>query len=284
MSLTLGSAPFGQAPGGEFNEAVSVDGRVMFWEDSPRRVRGKLGGEVVVDSRRVKLLHESGTMLRWYFPIEDVRQDLLEASEHHTHCPIKGDASYFSVRVGDRLAENAAWTYPEPIEGAPALAGYVSFYWDALDEWLEEDEPVEGHPRDPYHRVDVRRTSRRVRVSVHGRELADTTRAVVLFETSLPPRWYLPREDVDADALREVQDTSLCPYKGTASYYAVEADGQLEDVLAWTYPEPLREVEPIAGRIAFFDERVDVTLDGEAQERPRTPWSTADWKKRKGPP
>lgn len=284
MSLTLGSGPFGQAPQGEFNGAVSVDGRVIWWEDSPRWVRGGLGGEVVVDSRRVKLLHESGTMLRWYFPLEDVRQELLEPSDHHTHCPIKGDASYYSVRVGDRLAENAAWTYPEPIEGAPPLAGYVSFYMDKLDEWLEEDEPVEGHPRDPYHRVDVRRTSRRVQVSVHGRQLADTTGALALFESGLPTRWYLPPEDVDAGALSAVDFTSLCPYKGTASYYAVAGDGQVEDALAWTYPQPLAEVGPIAGRIAFFDERVDVTVDGEAQERPRTPWSTADWTKRAGPP
>ncbi len=283
MSLTLGTGPFGQAPRGEFNGAVSVDGRVLWWEDSPRWVRGKLAGEVVVDSRRVKLMHETGTMLRWYFPIEDVRQDLLEAGERHTHCPIKGDASYFSVRVGDRLSENAAWTYPEPIDGAPPLAGYVSFYWNALDEWLEEDELVKGHPRDPYHRVDVRQTSRRVQVSVHGHQLADSTRSLVLFESGLPPRWYLPPDDVDAAALSSVDFSSLCPYKGTASYFAVEADGQVEDVLAWTYPDPLNEVSPIAGRIAFFDERVNVTVDGEAQERPQTPWSKADWTKRELP-
>jgi uncharacterized protein (DUF427 family) len=284
MSLTLGSGPFGQAPRGTFNEAVSIDGQVIWWEDSPRWVRGKLDREVVVDSRRVKLLHESGLMLRWYFPLEDVRQDVLEASERHTYCPIKGQASYFGLRVGDRAVENAAWTYPEPIEGAPPLAGYLSFYWEKLDEWWEEDERVYVHPRDPYHRVDVLRTSRRVQVSVNGRELADTTRALVLFESSLPPRWYLPREDVRPELLREVENTTRCPYKGIASYYAVEADGHVEDVLGWTYPEPIRDVESIAGRIAFFDERVDVTVDGEPQERPQTPWSSPDWIKRAGPP
>jgi uncharacterized protein (DUF427 family) len=280
MSLTMGSAPFGQAPRGVFNDAVSVNGRVIWWEDSPRRVRGMLGDEVVVDSRRVKLLHESGVLVRWYFPREDVREDLLEPSDRHTHCPIKGEASYLSVRVGDRVAENAAWTYPEPIAGAPPLADQLSFYWDALDEWWEEDERVEVHPRDPYHRVDVLETSRRVQVSVHGRRLADTTRALALFETSLPPRWYLLPQDVDAEALQAVETTSKCPYKGTASYYAVSADGQVEDVLAWTYPQARREVAPIAGRIAFFDERVDVLVDGEAQERPRTPWSTTAWANR----
>src|SRR3712207_73616 len=117
--------------------------------------------------------------------------DLLEPTDHHTHCPIKGEASYYSVRVGDRVAENAAWHYPEPIEGAPALAGYISFYFDALDEWLEEDDVVFGHPRDPYHRIDVRETSRHVRISLEGETLAESTRALVLFETGLPPRWYL---------------------------------------------------------------------------------------------
>lgn len=180
MTLTLGTGPFGQTPAGVFNDAVDVDGRVIWWEDSPRRVRGILGQETVVDSRRVKLLHESGLLPRWYFPREDVRGDALEPTDRRTHCPIKGDASYFSVRLGDRVAENAAWTYPEPIEGPP-LEGYLSFDFAALDEWLEEDEPVIGHPRDPYHRLDVRATSRRrpgVGRGKAGRRLDPRRRAV----------------------------------------------------------------------------------------------------------
>jgi uncharacterized protein (DUF427 family) len=277
MALTMGSAPFGHAPLGVFNDAVSVDGRVIWWEDSPRHVRGMLGGEVVVDSRRVKLLHETGFLARWYFPREDVREDLLEPSERHTHCPIKGEASYVSVRVGDRVAQDAAWTYPDPVEGAPPLAGYLSFYWDRLDEWWEEDEQAFVHPRDPYHRVDVLETSRRVELSVHGTKLVDTTNALVLFETGLPPRWYLAADEIAPGALREVETTTQCPYKGTASYWAVDAGGEVEDVLAWTYRDPRREVAPIADRISFFNERVDLVVDGEAQQRPQTPWSTTGW-------
>ncbi len=280
MALTMGTAPFGHEPRGVFNDAVSVDGRVIWWEDSPRRVRGMLGGEVVVDSRRVKLLHETGHLARWYFPRDDVRQELLEPSERRTHCPIKGDASYVSVRAGGSVADDAAWCYPHPIEGAPPLAAYLSFFWDKLDEWWEEDEQVFVHPRDPYHRVDVLETSRRVEISVHGDKLVDTTNALVLFETGLPPRWYLSPDDIASGTLREVETTTQCPYKGTASYWAVEAGGEVEDVLAWTYPEVRREVGPIAGRIALFNERVDLAVDGEAQERPRTPWSTTAWAKR----
>ncbi len=273
MTLTLGTGPFGQTPAGVFNDAVSVDGRVIWWEDSPRRVRGLLDGEVVVDSRRVKLLHESGLLPRWYFPGEDVREDLLEAIDRHTHCPIKGDASYFSVRLGDRLVENAAWTYSEPIAGSPPLQGHLSFDFAALDQWLEEDEPVIGHPRDPYHRIDVRETSRHVRISVTGRQVADSTRAVVLFETGLPPRWYLPPGDVEASVLRPDEATTVCAYKGVASYHAVEVDAERMEGVCWFYPEPEREVAPIADRICFLDEAVDVELDGEAQERPKTPFS-----------
>lgn len=273
MALTLGTGPFGQHPGGTFNDAVSVDGRVIWWEDSPRRVRGFLGGEVVVDSTRAKLLHESGLMLRWYFPREDVRQDLLSPTDKHTHCPIKGDASYVTVAVGDRVAENAAWTYPEPIEGAPDLRDHLSFYFEALDEWLEEDEPVFGHPRDPYHRIDVRETSRRVRVSLEGRTLAESSNALLLFETSLPPRWYLPPEDVDASLLRDDDTTSVCAYKGTASYHAVALDDSLEAAIVWRYPAPARDVAPIKDRLCFYDERVDVEVNGVAQERPETPFS-----------
>ena len=138
MSLTMGTAPFGQAPAGTFNVDVPDRQQLLYFEASPRRVRGFLGDEMVVDSRRVKLLHEHGHLPVWYFPHEDVRRDLLEPTDHATHCPKKGDARYYSVRAGDRLAENAVWYYPEPIEGAAPLADHVAFYFNALDRWLEE--------------------------------------------------------------------------------------------------------------------------------------------------
>ena len=275
MSLTMGTAPFGHAPAGEFNIDVPGRERLLYVEASPRRVRGLLGDEVVVDSRRVKLLHEHGHLPVWYFPLADVRQDLLEPTDHRTHCPKKGDASYHSVRVGDRVAENAVWHYPEPIEGARPLAGHVAFYFDALDRWLEEDEEVFVHPRDPYHRVDVLPTSRHVRVSFDGEVLAESARTLVLFETGLPPRYYIPREDVRA-ATTHNDVATRCPYKGVASYH--DAAGQ--PALAWEYREPIRAVAELADHVCFFAERVDLDVDGERQQRPRTPWSGTDWMQR----
>ena len=272
MSLTMGTAPFGHAPAGSFNVDVPGRQRLLYIEDSPRRVRGYLDGELVVDSKRVKLLHEHGHLPIWYFPVEDVRQELLEPSDHRTHCPKKGDASYHSVRVGDRVSENAVWHYPEPIENATALAGHMAFYFGALDRWLEEDEEVFVHPRDPYHRVDVLPTSRQVRVSVDGQVLAESSRTRVLFETGLPPRYYIPLEDVRAElAANDV--TTRCPYKGEASYH--DAGGQ--PALAWEYREPIPVVAELAGHLCFFGERADIEVDGERQEMPPTPWSGTDW-------
>ena len=274
MSLTMGTAPFGPRPGGTFNSAVQQNGgHALFFEDSPRHVRGFFAGETVVESRRAKLMHETGHLPVYYFPRDDVRMDLLEATEHSTHCPFKGDAAYWSVSVGERVAENAAWSYPEPIEGAPPLVDHVAFYWNSLDRWMEEDEEVFVHPRDPYHRVDVLDSTRHVRVSVNGELVAETRRPKLLFETGLPPRYYIPAEDIRADALVPSDRTTRCPYKGIATYHSVSAGDGHEDALVWTYDDPLPGVAKIAGHRCFFNERVDLDVDGERQERPQTQWS-----------
>ena len=269
MSLTVGTGPFGHRPAGTFNfELPRVKGLIYF-EDSPRRIRARLGGETVVDSRRAKLLHEHGLLPIYYFPREDVRMDLLSPSDKRTHCPYKGDACYWSVQAGGKAAEDAVWGYPEPLPDAPPLAGYLAFYWNTMDEWLEEDEPAIVHARDPYHRVDVLSTSRHVRVSVNGAVVAESRRALALFETGLPTRWYFPRDDVRLDMLVSSDTRTGCAYKGFASYWSL-AD---EDDLVWSYPDPQPEVERIRDHMAFFDERVDVEVDGEPQERPVTQWS-----------
>ena len=142
-----------------------------------------------------------------------------------------------------------------------------------MDRWLEEDEEIAGHPRDPYHRIDVRKTSRHIRISLDGEPLAETRRASALFETGLPARWYLPVEDVTAD-LRDSETTTHCPYKGDASYHSVLlTGGEVADDLVWTYREPLPDALAIQDLVCFFNERVDVELDGELQERPTSPWS-----------
>jgi uncharacterized protein (DUF427 family) len=274
MTLTIGTGPFGDQGDKAFNfEVRAPQDHLLYFEDSPRRVRVMFDGETVADSRRVKLLHEAGLLPVYYFPQEDVRMELLEESDHTTHCPFKGDASYWSVRVGERVAENAVWGYPEPIDSCPPIAGYLAFYWRKMDHWYEEDEEVFVHPRDPYHRVDVLESSRHVRVKVNGEVVAETERPKILFETGLPPRYYIPEEDVRRDALLKSEKTTQCPYKGVASYYSVEAGGGRAEDLVWYYPDPIPEAPKVRGLLCFFNEKVDLEVDGEAQERPQTQWS-----------
>ena len=269
MSLTVGTGPFGPHPAGTFNFELPRTRGLIYFEDSPRRIRARLGGETVVDSRHPKLLHEHRHLPIYYFPAEEVRMDLLVPSDKHTTCPYKGEASYWSVHAGGKVAEDAVWSYLLPLPEAPPLAGYLAFYWHAMDEWLEEDEPAIVHARDPYHRVDILDTSRHVRVSVNRETVADTTRARVLYETSLPPRWYIPREDVRAELLTATDSRTGCAYKGFASYWSV---GEEDDVV-WSYADPLHEAERVRDYLAFFNERVDIEVDGELQERPDTQWS-----------
>jgi len=188
------------------------------WEDSRRRVRVIFNGVTVADSKRVMLLHEAGHLPVFYFPMEDVRMDVMEETEHSTHSPLKGDASYWTIRVGDRVAENAAWSYLHPLPEGPEIKGYMAFYWDQMDAWYEEDEQVFAHARDPYKRVDVLPSSRHVRVVLGGVTIADTHQPRLLIETGLPTRYYIPEQDVRLELLEPTETTTRCPYKGQASY------------------------------------------------------------------
>jgi uncharacterized protein (DUF427 family) len=270
MGLTSATGPFSSEPKGRFNFAVQPPtGSVLFWDPVPQRIRVMFEGETVVDTTRAKLLHETAHLPVYYFPESDVRRDLLEPSDTHTRCPHKGDASYWTLRVGDRVAEDAVWFYPEPLDPADFLRGHVAVYWNKVDEWYAEDEQLFGHPRDPYARIDVYPTKRRVRVLVDGEPVAETTRARILFESNLPPRYYIPPEDVRLDLLEASSKRTRCAYKGLASYWSVRG----EEDIAWAYPEPQHDAEPVRDMIAFFNERVDIEVDGEPQERPRTQWS-----------
>ncbi|HKP91617.1 MAG TPA: DUF427 domain-containing protein [Thermoleophilaceae bacterium] len=273
MALTKGTGPFGDRPGGVFNFDRPDERAVIYWEDFPRRIRGSFAGEVVVDSRRAKLLHEERHLPILYFPEDEVRTELLEPTDHRTHCPWKGDARHWSLVVDGRVSENAAWSYPDPIAGAPPLAGHIAFYWGRVDEWLEEDEPMLAHMRDPYHRVDVLDSSRRVRVEVDGQVVAETDRPRPLFETGHPTRWYIPHEDVRHDLLVRSDTRTVCAYKGVASYHSVTKRDGVADDAGWFYSEPLRDAERVRDYVCFFNERVDLYVDGELQERPQTPWS-----------
>jgi uncharacterized protein (DUF427 family) len=248
---------------------------VVTIEDSPRRVRVMLGGEVVADSRRMKLLHEHDHLPIYYFPLADVRTDLFEPSDKKSHCPRKGDARYWTVRVGEHVAENAVWNYPEPIDSCPDISDHAAFYWHKMDHWFEEDEEVFVHARDPYHRIDVVDSSRSVRVELDGVTLAESERPRLLFETGLPTRYYLPKLDVKLDLLDRTDTDTACPYKGLhASYWSARANGTVHRDLVWCYDDPMPEATKVRGMMAFFNERVDLWVDGELQDRPKNRWST----------
>jgi uncharacterized protein (DUF427 family) len=221
-------------------------------------------GKTVADSLCTSLMLETGHMPVYYFPREDVRMDILERSNRHTHCPHKGDASYWTLKLGGRSAENAAWSYEEPFSQMSAIKGQIAFYWDKVDHWFEEDEEIFGHPRDPYHRVDIRPSSREVRVVVGGETLARTRRALFLFETGLPTRYYIPREDVRTDFLTSSSTQSVCPYKGQASYWSVQIGDRVVKDAAWAYLDPLPECPRIKDHLCFYPHKVDrLEVEGE---------------------
>jgi uncharacterized protein (DUF427 family) len=274
MTLTAATGPFSGKSPGRFNFDVRTPtATVVFWDPVPQRIRGMVDGATVVDSVDAKLLHATGHLPVYYFPDGDVRAELLVDSDTRTTCPYKGEAHYHSLRVGDRMIDDAVWYYPAPVENAPFLAGHKAFYWDRIDEWYAEDEQLFGHPRDPYARIDVYPTSRRVRISLDGQVVAESERAKALFESNLPPRWYLPRDDVRLELLEPSDKQTRCAYKGLASYWHVRVGDTVHDDIAWAYPEPQHDAEPVRDLIAFFDERVDVEIDGRPQERPVTQWS-----------
>jgi uncharacterized protein (DUF427 family) len=252
-------------------------------EPTERRIRVRLGGRLVADSRRALLLasYGPGTLPTYYLPLEDVRDGALveEAREPAGDAGPAADAAaghvgqrFWTVAAGSRRAPRSAWTHPDPSGPLAALDGHVTFSWRAL-EWYEEDERVLVHARDPYKRVDTLHSSRHVEVFVDGQRIADSIRPVLLFETHLPTRYYLPFEDVRTDLLESSDTVTSCPYKGEARYWSLRlSDGALPDV-AWSYPAPIPENPKIRGLVCFYNERVDLVVDGERVERPVTPFS-----------
>ncbi|MEA2440664.1 MAG: hypothetical protein QOH76_2088 [Thermoleophilaceae bacterium] len=256
MSLTLGTAPFSSKRRGALNSSIDGPAHLLYFEPYERRMRATLHGETVIDTTGGMLLYESNIGPVLYVPEADVRADLIERSDHTTYCPFKGDATYWSV--GD--AENVLWGYEQPIESAAFLLGYVAPYWDRFDSWYEEDEQLRTKFRDPYHRIDVRETDAHVRVRAGGEVVAESDRARLLFETGLPPRAYMPLEDVRQDRLAPSDKTSVCPYKGTASYWSVAG---IADA-AWSYRDPIPEAGGIEGLVSFLGDGVEVEIDRRA--------------------
>jgi uncharacterized protein (DUF427 family) len=260
MSLTLGSGPLGGKPGDANYTFESPAHKILFQPDG-RRLRAFVGDTVVLDTTGAHLLHETGIRPVAYVPIADLNADLLEPTDTSTHCPFKGDASYWSLRVGDDVREDAVWYYDDPVASAPWLKGFAALYFDRVDRWLVEDEPVAGHLRDPYHRVDVHQSSRAVRVSAGDDLIAESKHPVLVFETSIPVRAYIPRRDIVAGHLAPSPTQTTCAYKGEATYWHVHANGEKFPDAAWSYELPLAAAMKIAGHVCFAADGITVELD-----------------------
>ncbi|MEA2932833.1 MAG: hypothetical protein QOI56_1618 [Actinomycetota bacterium] len=234
MTLTMGNGPFGHQPAGILN--FDPPAHVTLVEPVPRRIRGFSGGATVVDSDRAMLVHQSRRLPYYAFPREDVSTG--------------GDDE-------------------------PLVEGYVTVPWDDLDQWLEEEERVIVHPRDPYHRIDTFATARQVTVSLDGHTIAESTEVKALFETGLPVRYYLPFRDVRLEHLVASDTVTWCAYKGRAAHWSAHIGDTVHTDVAWTYEgdEVQRDAEAVRGLICFYNERVDIDVDGLGQARPQTPWA-----------
>ncbi len=239
-------------------------------EQSPKRVRAYLEGEVVADTTRPFLVWEWPYYPTYYIPASDIHGKLV-ATGKTEHSPSRGEGQVYDIKVGAATALAAALAYPDsPLE---ALRDLVRLDWNSMSEWLEEDEPVYTHPRDPYKRVDILGSTRHIRIEVDGVTIADSTQPRILFETSLPPRYYIPLTDVRMDLLLPSATETHCPYKGTAGYWSVDTGQAIHEDIVWMYRAPLPESQKVAGLACLYNEKVDLYLDGELQERPRTHFS-----------
>ncbi|WP_436532654.1 DUF427 domain-containing protein [Actinoplanes sp. HUAS TT8] len=259
MGLGWQQGPLSGRAVGRFLTPEPLPERLLYAERLRRRMRVRFGGEWIADSEDVLLLHEPGHYPVAYFPRTDIRGDALVTTGRSTKHRELGATAWFTVAAGEGRAERAAWQHTEPPAHAGEMAGRVAFAWRAMDAFYEEDERIAGHAADPYHRIDIRRTSRHLRVSDGDRVIAETRRPVVLYESGFAPRWYVPREDVDLDALTPNELRTFCPYKGLARYWDVD-----ERVAAvWSYPDAWPEVDRITGHLSFEPDRIDVFLDGQ---------------------
>lgn len=249
--------------GRDHPELASATDRV---EPVPRRIRAYVGGVAVLDTTRALYVWEKPSYPAYYIPWADVDPAYVVDEGRHVRLR-RGPADRFGLRVGERSVASVAHRYAE---GADlGLAGYARFDWEALDAWFEEDEEVFVHPRSPYVRVDALRSHRELRVELDGTVLAETRSPVLLFETGLTTRFYVDRTDVHLEHLLATETRTSCPYKGTTSgYWSVRLGDEVHADLAWSYDFPTAAVRSIQGMIAFYDEQVDVWLDGRLRPRP----------------
>jgi uncharacterized protein (DUF427 family) len=245
--------------------------RVNQVEPVPRRIRAVVGDRVVFDTTAALYVWEWSNYPQYYIPMSDIDASLLVDEDHEEHLQ-RGTAKRYGIQVNDDHRGGVAHHYTD--SDVDGITGTVRFEWSALDSWFEEDEEVFVHPRNPYARVDALRSTRVVTVSLEGVELARSSSPVMVFETGLPTRYYVNRTEVHFEHLVPTDTVSSCPYKGqTSAYWSVRLGDRIVADLAWAYDFPTRQLLPIAGLVAFYNEKVDIAIDGEPLERPTTHFS-----------
>jgi uncharacterized protein (DUF427 family) len=258
MGLAWQQGPLATGAIGHFLVPDPLPERMLFAEPLRRRMRVKFGGQWIADSEDVVLLHEPGHYPVAYFPLSAVAGGVLEPAEHTTRHRELGPTAWYTVRAGTDSTPRSAWQHIELPGYAEDLKGRVAFAWRAMDAFYEEADRIVGHAADPYHRIDIRNTSRHLVVRHGDQVIADSTRPLALYESGFAPRWYVPRADVNEPALTAVEGQTFCPYKGVCSYY------DIADVhgAAWSYLNAWPEVGSVAGYISFEPDKVEVSLDG----------------------
>jgi uncharacterized protein (DUF427 family) len=257
MGLAWQQGPLAPGSVGQFLVADPLPERLLFAEPLRRRMRVRFGGQWIAESDDVVLLHEPGRYPVAYFPRADVAAAVLQPSDHASHHRDLGPTKWYVVRAEDQEAARGAWEHIDLPTYAQALQDRVAFAWRAMDAFYEEDERIRGHAADQYHRIDIRRTSRRLVARSGERTVADSTGAMVLYESGFAPRWYVPRGDIDESALTVNEAQTFCPYKGICSYYDI-GDARRA---AWSYRDAFTEVARISDFISFEPDKITVLVD-----------------------
>jgi uncharacterized protein (DUF427 family) len=259
VGLSWQQGPLSTGAIGRFLVPEPLPKRLLYVERLRRRMRVRFGGRWIAESERVLLLFEPGRYPVAYFPEADVAEGVLERTEHTTQHADLGPMSWYIVHAGEQhVAARGAWRHTGLPAYASDLQGHIAFAWRAMDGFYEEDERILGHAADPYHRIDIRQSSRNLVVRHDGRVIADTRRALALYESGFAPRWYVPRADIEEAALTPVKLQTFCPYKGLCSYYSIGEARQA----AWCYPDAYAQVGRISNFVSFEPDIVSVYLDG----------------------
>ena len=230
-------------------------------EPSPRWVRGYVDAQPIVDSKHVLVVYGVRRTPSYFFPRSDVRVDQLQPSQQ------ADGKQFWSLQLGGRRVEDIAWGFLDTSGDRAQLADHLAFDWPKVEAWYEEDEEVFVHPRDPHHRVDILDSSRHIKVVIDGETVAESHRPRLLFETGLVTRYYLPKMDVRMDLLEPTPTQTQCPYKGNASYWSAKIGGAVHQDIVWSYPFPTPESAKIKNLLSFYNEKVDLYVDGELQPK-----------------